>query len=240
MSFLQVKNRAISTLASGITNVATSLTVASGEGALFPSTFPFHITIENEILECTARSTDTLTVTRAAESTSAAAHNAGVAVELRITAQIIAELQDAFPPWIYKTADETVNNSSTLQNDDHILLAVAANEIWAFELFLMYDGTQPGDYGLTIAFSVPTGATGFYTVISYSYIVAGRDVVTATSLITPCSYLSQSGDGGIVVKGAIINSSNAGNLQLQWAQTVAAVVNTTVKKGSYLTAHKLA
>lgn len=240
MSFLQVKNRAVSTLASGITNVATSLTVASGEGALFPSTFPFHITIENEILECTARSTDTLTVTRAAEGTSAAAHNAGVAVELRITAGIIQELQAAFPLVIYKTADETVNNSNTLQNDDHLFLAIAANEIWAFELFLMYAGTQPNDYGLKVAFTTPTGATGYYTGISYSFVGGGRDVQTATALTTTLGYLSQSGNGGIVIKGVIVNSSNAGNLQLQWAQTVAAAVNTTVKLGSYLIAHKLA
>ena len=30
----------------------------------------------------------------------------------------------------YKTADQTVNNSAVLQNDDHLLLAVGANEVW--------------------------------------------------------------------------------------------------------------
>ncbi len=86
MAFLKVKNRAFSTLASGISDSDLSLTVATGEGALFPSTYPFHITIEDEILECTTRSTDVLTVTREAEGTTAAAHAEGKAVELRITA----------------------------------------------------------------------------------------------------------------------------------------------------------
>lgn len=43
-----------------------------------------------------------------------------------------------------KTADEVVNNSATLQNDDHLLLALAANEVWEVEINLWYDsGTTP-------------------------------------------------------------------------------------------------
>jgi len=45
-------NNAMSSLASDITDIATSLTVATGEGALFPSTYPFPITIDDEILLC--------------------------------------------------------------------------------------------------------------------------------------------------------------------------------------------
>ena len=66
-TFLVPKNDASSTLASGISDSATSLAVASGGGAKFPSTYPFNIRIEEEILQCTNRSTDTLTVTRAQE-----------------------------------------------------------------------------------------------------------------------------------------------------------------------------
>ena len=90
MSFLNVKNRAESTLASDITDVATSLTLASGEGAKFPTT-NFHITIDDEILLCSSRSTDTLTVVREKEGTTGASHSSGAAVELRITAEVIDE-----------------------------------------------------------------------------------------------------------------------------------------------------
>ena len=38
---------------------------------------------------------------------------------------------------VRKTADETVNNSTTLQNDDHLQLALAANDIYLVELFLL-------------------------------------------------------------------------------------------------------
>lgn len=93
MSFLKVKNRAISTLASGVSDVATEWTVATGEGALFPSSGDFHITCEDEIAKCTSRTGDVLTVTRAQEGTAAAAHDADKAVKLRITAAIIEALQ---------------------------------------------------------------------------------------------------------------------------------------------------
>jgi len=91
--FLEVKNRAISSLASDVTDVATTWTLATGEGAKFPAAGDFHVTCENEIVKVTARSTDTLTVVRAQEGTTGAAHTAGKAVELRITAGIITEIQ---------------------------------------------------------------------------------------------------------------------------------------------------
>lgn len=93
MPFLNVKNRAESNLAAGISNVDTSLTVLSGEGAKFPAS-NFHITIDDEILLCTSRSGDVFTVTRAQEGTTAASHLANAAVELRITAKLISDLND--------------------------------------------------------------------------------------------------------------------------------------------------
>jgi hypothetical protein len=92
---LQVKNRASSTLASGIDDNDLALTVATGEGVKFPTTYPFHVTIDDEILECTDVTGDVLTVTREAEGTTAAAHLANASVNLNITAQIITELQSA-------------------------------------------------------------------------------------------------------------------------------------------------
>ena len=155
MAYLKIKNRSSSALAADITDAATSLTVTTGEGAKFPSSGDFNITIEDEILKCTARSTDTLTVTRAQETTTAAAHAAGISVELRITAGVLESRDtwtegklkrgagDGVDPTeidvpaaattVYKTADEIVNNSTTLQNDDHLLLALGANEVWRLE-----------------------------------------------------------------------------------------------------------
>jgi len=88
------KNNAATTLASGITNVATSITVATGAGSLFPAiTAPdfFYATLIDssnniEIVKVTARTTDTMTVTRAQEGTTARAYATGDKFELRVTA----------------------------------------------------------------------------------------------------------------------------------------------------------
>lgn len=94
-AFLEVKNRAVSTLAAGINDAVTSLDVAAGEGTLFPSSYPFHITIDDEILSCTNRTTDTLTVVRARQGTVAASHSGGAALALNITAKSVSDLNTA-------------------------------------------------------------------------------------------------------------------------------------------------
>ena len=94
--FNVVKNNAVSTLAAEFAAGATSLTVAAGEGAKFPSTFPFNLSIEDEIIKVEARSTDTLSsITRAQEGTSDATHASGKAVELRVTAKSTTDLNAA-------------------------------------------------------------------------------------------------------------------------------------------------
>lgn len=88
-------NNASTTLASSILVGATSLTVAAGTGGLFPSLAGsqyFYCTLSNtagttiEIVKVTARSTDTFTIVRAQDNTTASAFSAGDKVELRLTA----------------------------------------------------------------------------------------------------------------------------------------------------------
>ena len=88
-------NNAVATLTAGIAAGDLSLTVATGTGALFPSPTAgdwFNATLIRlsdaalEIVKVTARSTDTLTIERAQESTTALAFVTGDQVQLRITA----------------------------------------------------------------------------------------------------------------------------------------------------------
>lgn len=81
-------NAAISTIASpALTRTSASLTLASGEGANFPSRVPFIARIGSPIsthedVRVTARSGDTLTITRAQNDTTAAAWPIGTPVSL--------------------------------------------------------------------------------------------------------------------------------------------------------------
>ena len=86
----------------------TSATLYSGAGALFPSPgagqyFPLTlISASNpatlEIVYCTARSGDVVTITRAQENTTALSWNAGDLVNNQITAGIIEAIESIFVP----------------------------------------------------------------------------------------------------------------------------------------------
>lgn len=97
MSLAIWTNNASSTLASGINNAVTSLTVQAGQGALFPAPTAGQyamITLEDvsgniEITKCTGRTGDTLTIVRAQEGTAALAFSSGSRVENRITAGML-------------------------------------------------------------------------------------------------------------------------------------------------------
>jgi len=97
---LKLSNNAISRLASAITAGATSISVASGEGAKFPTLgagdyFPATLSKADgsyEIVNVTARSGDTLTATRGQEGTTALSFSAGTLIELRLTAATVEDI----------------------------------------------------------------------------------------------------------------------------------------------------
>lgn len=107
--FKQVANNAQSTLASGINNSATSISVQTGHGARFPAPGNgFYATIWNssaypnpfsdpnmEVVLVTARSTDTLTVTRAQRGTSGVSHSSGDDIRELIDSTFISDLNTA-------------------------------------------------------------------------------------------------------------------------------------------------
>ena len=136
---------------------------------------------------------------------------------------------------VRKTADEIVNNSTTLQNDDHLLLAVAANEIWEIILITRLAGVA--DASCKGAFTVPTGGaiarqtalktggTGLEEVdATTSFEIGSTSVMTSYTSLARCVY---------------IGGSNAGNVQLQWAQLTATVGDTTMRANSFIIAYKL-
>ena len=99
MTYFHYSNNATSKLSAGISTGDTSLTLESGDGALFPDSFPYRVTIwdsdsysspgddsNSEIVEVTGKSTDILTISRAKESTSDNNHLTGHKVALLITA----------------------------------------------------------------------------------------------------------------------------------------------------------
>jgi hypothetical protein len=97
---MKFTNNATSTLAAGINNAVTSLTVATGQGVLFPTLGAgdyFYCTLTNlagtiEIIKVTARSGDVFTMTRAQDGTSATSWSIGDKVELRLVAASLNDI----------------------------------------------------------------------------------------------------------------------------------------------------
>lgn len=87
-------NNASTTLAASLSSVATSLTVSAGTGALFPGLSAgqrFNAVLMDssnniEIVQVTARTSDTFTIVRAQEGTTARSYSSGDRVELRMSA----------------------------------------------------------------------------------------------------------------------------------------------------------
>jgi len=86
----QLVNNASSTLNGAITDVATTLDVTSATS--FPADGFFRIIINNEIMRVTAVSTNTFTVERGVEGTTAAAHSDTDAVTAIVTAASIKNI----------------------------------------------------------------------------------------------------------------------------------------------------
>lgn len=136
---------------------------------------------------------------------------------------------------IIKASPETVNGSDTLQNDDELLAALVANETVVFECFLfMTSGSTPD---IKFAFTIPTSAAiiwspGHSVYLNTSEAAVGS--VTTTASGTAASAAGQGGQRLITLVGIVVNSTNAGNLTLQWAQNTSDASNTTIAANSYM------
>lgn len=132
---------------------------------------------------------------------------------------------------IVKETDEAVLNSTTLQDDDELLFAVAANEVWQFEGVLIVNAHPTPDIKLT--FTGPTGAVGSYGLISQD--TSNNTVVGAAALGNVTGIATAAQLKAIRFWGGIHNGSTAGSLKLQWAQNTAdAGASIYVQAGSYI------
>ena len=128
---VKVSNNAFGTLSAGINTSDTTITVDSGQGARFPSLganeyfFATLVDTSNnlEIVKVTARSTDSMTVVRAQDNTTAAAFSIGDRFELRPVAALFEAIQDeASVDGITSSAAGTAitidsSNNTTIEED---------------------------------------------------------------------------------------------------------------------------
>ena len=151
----------------------------------------------------------------------------------RLTA---AMLQGVAPYAVIKGADETVTSSATLQNDDALFLAVAANTSWLFDAYLDYEGGTLGASDLKYEWTVPSGAALRYGAAHLD--TSGNNICSDTHPDGAAVSAGTNGGGdtrSVKMYGTLIVGGTAGTLQLKWAQNTSSGTGTIVHAQSYLT-----
>ncbi len=141
------------------------------------------------------------------------------------------------PVQVVKSSDESVTSSTTLQADDELLFAVAANETWLYRFGIFFTGNTTGDFKFEI--TGPTSHAMRYGVGSMEdtggstlMFRAGRDGTALAGFqaqATPTANMMR-------VDGIIANAGNAGNCTFEWAQNTSNGTATIVEQNSYLIA----
>jgi hypothetical protein len=142
---------------------------------------------------------------------------------------------------VAKTADETVNNSATLQNDDHLFWPIEANERWFFKAFLICQGASANADWL-FGWTFPTGATAKWAPFGnnatnpFNWIMGATTSSQTEALLQTQTAALGGRNGTILVElaGWWFAAATAGNIQLQWAQNTATVENNSILTGSFL------
>lgn len=151
----------------------------------------------------------------------------------------LARLQAMRWTYVLKTADETVTSSTTMQNDNDLVIPVEANATYYARVHLAFGGLSGAD--IKTQWTVPTGTTG----LKFS---RGPEIGTTdrqdTNMISAVHNLTTvrnygcmstlaaniSGEAQIANEFLrIVTSSTAGNVQLQWAQNTSNATGTVMR-----------
>jgi hypothetical protein len=140
-----------------------------------------------------------------------------------------------------KTADETVNNSDTIQVDNHLAgFDVEPNSTYAIDSFIWVDDFGSGDLKLTFQYTVSPSARCYHIIGTdvNENIAGAMDSAGAAFRIIA---LSNAVEGTIKVQGFVtFGAVSSGTGSLYWAQNTASVSDLTFKAGSWMTFTKVA
>jgi len=140
---------------------------------------------------------------------------------------------------VRKSADQSVTSSTTLVNDSQLKFAIAASETYLFQLWL-YVYTADGVPDIKLTCTGPSGSTLLWSPGQVILLPdASQTAGTVQTGGTTASYFVDSNLRLITLFGSILNSTTAGDVQLQFAQNVSSATSTTIKAGSYIMGTKV-
>ena len=129
----------------------------------------------------------------------------------------------------YKTATETLNTNAVLQDDDDLVLAMAANKRYSFQAVIFYNSAATPDF--KFGFSYPALATARY--ILFGQAAGGSGLASFWRDETLGGSLEGTGAAAVALMvGTWATGNTAGNLRFRWAQNTSNGANTSVLDGS--------
>ena len=133
-----------------------------------------------------------------------------------------------------KAADESVTNSTTLQDDNDFTFTVQPNRTYL--ITGLFNVQTENSTGIKAKFVAPAASSEYM----FSFVNgAGMDIVTyitsPTTEYTLTTGALNAGEDVIVLNGTLITGGSGGSFKMQWAQHGADVDPTTIKEGSYMT-----
>lgn len=136
------------------------------------------------------------------------------------------------PAQVSKTADQTLNTSTTLASDNALTFPVLASTKYSFRFVVFYDTPTAADFKWQI--TCPASPT----VVLYDGHAlapgATSETITRDNACSSSHSLTETSGtpGSIIIQGIIQNGANAGSVTFQWAQNTSNGSNTTVYAGS--------
>lgn len=130
---------------------------------------------------------------------------------------------------VVKKVDETVNNSSTLQDDDELFVLLSPNKVYFIILAIFGSGNSTADFKYAI--SLPTDATGkglegkFENTAPFDVSV---DITSSRNMGITGS------ESSFILYARVTVLGNGGLLNVQWTQQLQTVGDTKCLKGASL------
>lgn len=162
--------------------------------------------------------------------------SAEVLTAVNLNTHLRDNLAFLFPVFARKPSDESVISSTSLQDDNHLVLAVEANTVYELTMNLKWDAATAGD--LKWVLNGPAGATLAATMVGLTGAAASNTDDHTVSIPLGTNQvqggLGAGTDVGTLVHGLLVVAGTAGNLTLQWAQSASSGTATRVFTGSFL------
>ncbi|MEK7613550.1 MAG: LamG domain-containing protein [Patescibacteria group bacterium] len=134
---------------------------------------------------------------------------------------------------VRKSVNESVINSTVLQNDDNLVLSLSANKTYIIDGVIFASSTSATP-DILIGFFGQTDvdiALGYTNDVNEMVLVSGEE---SNRINLPADVPTS-----IHIKGTVKTSSTSGDFQLKWAQATSNGNATTIMKGSYLRAEEI-